>query len=107
MTSRTCFYRLHQFPAALCRGAFGRQCDGGDFQEWGGIAGKKNRLALDVIAMGGHNSVDVAQQAHEEILRTSELHSTSGPNRELITRHIAYDTVGLERSSAKAFGVVA
>ena len=41
---------------------------GKGYQAYGGIPGKQYYLGLDVIPMGDHNAVDVAQEVHWAVL---------------------------------------
>lgn len=66
----TYFYQLKQLPSFLSRNAFGRSFDGGDYLEYGGLAGVRYRMALSVIPMGDLNAVDIAQETHFSVLRT-------------------------------------
>ena len=48
----------------------GNSFDGGEYSEWGGIPGHKYFIAFEVVGMGDHNSVDVVQGLHVDMLTT-------------------------------------
>ena len=63
------FYQLRNHPSQWHRNAFGRRIRGEDFTDFGGSPGVNYRLCLIALGMGGHNSVDIAQEVHEQLLR--------------------------------------
>ncbi len=66
---RTWFYQLRNAPAARSRNVFGRIFDGANYSDYGGKSGVSYRMALDVLAMGDVNAVDVAQCTHTRLLQ--------------------------------------
>ena len=48
----------------------GNSFDGGEYPEWGGIPGNEYFIALEVLGMGDHNSVDIVQGLHVDMLTT-------------------------------------
>ena len=63
------FYLLRHNDEWLGRNCVGTPFDGKNFQEWGGIPGKKYMLSFRVIPMGDCNAVDLAQETHLQILK--------------------------------------
>ena len=62
------FYQLLEHPGLLSRSAFGRRVTGDEAVSMNGVSNVDYRMCLNVIAMGGLNSVDIAQTVHESIL---------------------------------------
>ena len=52
----------------ITRVVIGRRFDGGEYTQWGGVAGKSYRLVVEVVGMGDGNAVDITQTMHEDIL---------------------------------------
>ncbi len=63
------FYQLDEAPGMIHRKAFSRKIYGAEAQRLGGEPSKSHRLALRVLGMGSANAPDIAQTAHEEVLR--------------------------------------
>ena len=63
------FYCLKQHKSPRERSAFGRSIRGEDVLDYGGLAGKRYRLCLGVVVLGGHNFVDIAQSVHRSMLQ--------------------------------------
>ena len=55
------FYQLLEHPGLLSRYAFGRRVTGDEAGSMNGVSNVDYRMCLNVIAMGGLNSVDIAQ----------------------------------------------
>ena len=66
---RCWFYQVAEFEANMCRRGFGRSFTGKVAAARGLDPNRVYRLAPAVIAMGGANSADIAQEVHECILR--------------------------------------
>ena len=69
---RTFFYQIREHERNLRRRASGRPFSGAQAAGRGLDPARTYRLALAVIAMGGANSADIAQEVHEAILRAGD-----------------------------------
>lgn len=68
---RTFFYALKNADEATRYNCFGRVVEGGgEWDVYGAVPGTRYRLALNVVAMGDRNAVDIAQATHEGVLRS-------------------------------------
>ena len=67
---KSCFFQCRHAPDAVPRNAVGNSFDGGEYPEWGGIPGHKYSIAFEVLGMGDHNSVDIVQGLHVDMLTT-------------------------------------
>ena len=67
---KSCFFQCRNAPDAVPRNAVGNSFDGGEYPEWGGIPGHKYFIAFEVLGMGDHNSVDIVQGLHVDMLTT-------------------------------------
>ena len=67
---KSCFFQCKNAPDAIPCNAVGISFDGEEYMEWGGIPGHKYFIAFEVLGMGDHNSVDVVQGLHVDMLTT-------------------------------------
>ena len=67
---KTFFPRIKQHRRAISRNAFGRPFIGSMFPSLGLEPHKEYVACMDVLGMGDLNAVDIAQQCHEEILKS-------------------------------------
>jgi hypothetical protein len=65
---RTYFFRLKNIEGTEHRNCVGRQIDGSEVTEFGGIPGVKYRMGLRIVGMGDLNAVDVAHCTHQDLL---------------------------------------
>ena len=66
---RTWFYQILESALNGPRRALGRIITGDDAREYGLDGARQWRLSLAVLAMGGANSADIAQEVHEWLLK--------------------------------------
>ena len=67
---KSCFFQCRNAPDAVPRNAVGNSFDGGEYPEWAGIPCHKYFIAFEVLGMGDHNSVDIVQGLHVDMLTT-------------------------------------